>query len=67
MALGDILVRKDMLVIDIVRGLDHLVPCSHTVLKFGDLLTIFCSRSQHHEIRDLFEGTLASEPNPDGY
>lgn len=66
-ALGDILLRKDMLVIDIARGLDHLVPCNHTVLKFGDLLTIFCSRSQHREIRDLFEGTLASEPNPDGY
>ncbi len=54
-ALKDLKLPEDTLVIGIARQREHIVPRGSTRLQYGDTLTIVCPKARRHEIREIFE------------
>ncbi|WP_053960097.1 cation:proton antiporter [Sulfobacillus thermosulfidooxidans] len=54
-ALKDLKLPEDTLVIGISRHREHLIPRGSTVLRAGDVITIVCPGPRRREIRQIFE------------
>ncbi len=54
-ALKDLQLPEDTLIIGITRRREHLIPRGSTVLRTGDIITVVCPRPRRREIRQLFE------------
>ncbi len=54
-ALRDLNLPEDTLVIGISRHREHLIPRGSTVLHKGDIITIVCPGPRRREIRQIFE------------
>lgn len=54
-ALRDLRLPEDTLVIGIAREREHLIPRGSSTLREGDMVTVVCPAPRRHEIRGIFE------------